>query len=222
MIGRRQPLASARQTFNSMMRNPARVSRTRIASTMDLSFSPEELSFREQVRAFIRDNLPASIRAKAGKSPHYDRADVFQWHKMLDARGWAASHWPPQYGGPGWSPVQRYLFMEALLEAPAPEPLSFNINMVGPVVFTFGNSEQKERFLPKIRSLDYWFCQGFSEPGAGSDLAALRTSARRDGDDYVVNGQKIWTSTAHWADWMFCLVRTTPPRKSGRRESRSC
>src|SRR5277367_4116105 len=177
---------------------------------MDLSFSPEELSFRDEVRAFIRDHLPASIRAKAGKSPHYDRADVLAWHKILDARGWAASHWPPEYGGPGWGPVKRYIFMEELLQAPAPEPLSFNINMVGPVVYTFGSPEQKQRFLPKIRSLDYWFCQGFSEPGAGSDLAALRTSAVRDGGFYLVNGQKIWTSTAHWADWMFCLVRTDP------------
>lgn len=180
---------------------------------MDLSFSQEELAFRDEVRSFIRDNLPADIRAKAGRVPYFEKADVVTWHRILDAKGWVASHWPKEYGGPGWSAVQRYIFMEELLRVPTPEPLSFNINMVGPVVYTFGSQEQKARFLPKIRSLEYWFCQGFSEPGAGSDLASLRTSARRNGDDYVINGQKTWTSTAHVADWMFCLVRTDPGAK---------
>lgn len=180
---------------------------------MDLSYTPAELEFREEVRTFIRDRLPEPIRAKAALSPHYDREDVRTWHRILNEKGWAASHWPVEYGGPGWSAVQRYIFMEELLQAPAPEPLSFNINMVGPVIYTFGTAEQKEHFLPKIRNLDYWFCQGFSEPGAGSDLAALRTSAVRDGDHYVINGQKMWTSTAHEADWMFCLARTDPSAK---------
>ncbi|MCD2172264.1 acyl-CoA dehydrogenase family protein [Rhizobium sp. C4] len=180
---------------------------------MDLSYTPAELEFREEVRAFIRDNLPESIRAKAGLSANYHGQDVRTWHRILNDRGWAASHWPVEYGGPGWSAVQRYIFMEELLQAPAPEPLSFNINMVGPVIYTFGSAEQKAHFLPKIRSLDYWFCQGFSEPGAGSDLASLRTAAVRDGDDYVINGQKIWTSTAHEADWMFCLARTDATAK---------
>ena len=180
---------------------------------MDLSFSPEEIAFRDEVRAFIRDHLPADILAKAGRVAHFDKADVVAWHRILDARGWAASHWPREHGGPGFSPVQRYIFMEEMLRVPTPEPLSFNINMVGPVVYTFGSDAQKARFLPRIRSLDWWFCQGFSEPGAGSDLAALRTSARREGDEYIVNGQKIWTSTAHVADWMFCLVRTDAAAK---------
>jgi len=177
---------------------------------MDLSYSPEELSFREEVRAFIRENLPESIKAKAGKAAFYSAEDVRTWQRILNDRGWAASHWPKEYGGAGWNAVQRYIFLEELLQAPAPEPLSFNINMVGPVIYTFGTQEQKDHFLPKIRSLDYWFCQGFSEPDAGSDLASLRTSAVRDGDHYVINGQKIWTSTAHDANWMFCLVRTNP------------
>ncbi|MBD0416719.1 acyl-CoA dehydrogenase family protein [Oryzicola mucosus] len=180
---------------------------------MDLSYTPAELSFREEVRAFIRQNLPDEIRAKAGLSAYYEAADLRAWQRILNDKGWAASHWPVEYGGPGWSAVQRYIFMEEILQAPAPEPLSFNINMVGPVVYTFGSQEQKAHFLPKIRSLDYWFCQGFSEPGAGSDLASLRTSAIRDGDDYVINGQKIWTSTAHDANWMFCLVRTNTTGK---------
>lgn len=185
----------------------------REAAKLDLTFSQEELAFRDEVRGFIRENLPADIRAKAGRVPYFEKADVVTWHRILDARGWAASHWPKEYGGPGWTAVQRYIFMEELLRVPTPEPLSFNINMVGPVIYTFGSEAQKAHFLPKIRSLDYWFCQGFSEPGAGSDLASLRTTARRDGDEYVINGQKTWTSTAHVADWMFCLVRTDPSAK---------
>ncbi|SFC27853.1 acyl-CoA dehydrogenase family protein [Tropicimonas isoalkanivorans] len=182
---------------------------------MELSFSPDELAFRAEVRAFIRDNLPEDIRAFAHRSGYYKADQVRRWQKILDSRGWAAGHWPVEFGGPGWTAVQRYIFNEELLRAPAPEPLSFNINMVGPVIYTFGTEEQKSRFLPKIRSLDWWFCQGFSEPGAGSDLAALKTSAVTDGDSYVINGQKIWTSTAQHADWMFALVRTDPkaPKK---------
>lgn len=175
---------------------------------MDLTFSQDELAFREEVRTFIRDNLPVDIRAKAGRIAYFEKTDVVTWHRILNAKGWVASHWPKEYGGPGWTAVQRYIFMEELLRVPTPEPLSFNINMVGPVIYTFGSEDQKAHFLPRIRNLDYWFCQGFSEPGAGSDLASLRTSARRDGDEYVINGQKTWTSTAHVADWMFCLVRT--------------
>ena len=177
---------------------------------MELTLSAQELEFREEVRAFVRDNLPDDIRAAAHRSGYYSADHVRRWQRILDARGWAASHWPVEYGGPGWSAVERYVFLEEVQRAPAPEPLSFNINMVGPVIYTFGTEAQKEHFLPKIRSLDYWFCQGFSEPGAGSDLASLKTAAVRDGDDYVVNGQKIWTSTAHHADWMFALVRTDP------------
>ena len=131
---------------------------------------------------------------------------------MLNEKGWATPSWPKAHGGPGWSVVQRWIFLDELHQAPAPEPLSFNVNMIGPVLFTFGTEAQKQRFLPRIANLDDWWCQGFSEPGAGSDLASLRTSARRDGDHYVVNGQKTWQGMAQHADWMFTLVRTDPRR----------
>jgi alkylation response protein AidB-like acyl-CoA dehydrogenase len=177
---------------------------------MELAFSAEELGFRDEVRAFIAENLPESVKVNGGRYPHWSKEDVVAWQRILNAKGWATPHWPAEHGGTNWSAVQRYIFMEELLRAPTPEPLSFNVNMVGPVLCEFGNEEQKKFFLPKVANLDIWFCQGFSEPGAGSDLASLRTSAVRDGDDYIVNGQKIWTSTAHKADWIFALVRTDP------------
>jgi alkylation response protein AidB-like acyl-CoA dehydrogenase len=177
---------------------------------MELAFSAEELGFRDEVRTFIAENLPESAKANGGRWPHWSKEDVVDWQRILNAKGWAVPHWPAQYGGTNWSAVQRYIFMEELLLAPTPEPLSFNVNMVGPVLCEFGNDAQKEFFLSKVANLDIWFCQGFSEPGAGSDLASLRTSAVRDGDDYIVNGQKIWTSQAHNADWIFALVRTDP------------
>ena len=177
---------------------------------MDLAFTAEDLGFRDEVRAFIQQNLPQSARKHAGRYPHWSKQDVVDWQRILNAKGWAVPHWPEEYGGTNWTAVRRYIFLEELLRAPTPEPLSFNVNMIGPVLYTFGSEDQKEFFLPKLRNLDIWFCQGFSEPGAGSDLAALRTSAVRDGDNYVVNGQKIWTSTAHNADWIFALVRTNP------------
>ena len=177
---------------------------------MDLRFTTEELAFRDELRAFIGDHLPAEIleRMRLGHAPN--KAETVAWQRILNARGWAAYSWPKEYGGPGWSPVQRMIFLEENQLAPAPEVSSFNITMIGPVLIQFGSDEQKARFLPRAANIDDWWCQGFSEPGAGSDLAALKTSARRDGDDYVVNGQKIWTSTAHHADWCFCLVRTDP------------
>jgi alkylation response protein AidB-like acyl-CoA dehydrogenase len=177
---------------------------------MELAYSPEELGFRDEVRAFIAQELPESARAHGGRWPHWSKDDVVAWQRILNRKGWAVPHWPVEHGGTTWSAVRRYIFLEELLLAPTPEPLSFNVNMVGPVLCTFGNDAQKDYFLPKLRNLDIWFCQGFSEPGAGSDLASLRTSAVRDGDDYIVNGQKIWTSTAHNADWIFALVRTDP------------
>jgi alkylation response protein AidB-like acyl-CoA dehydrogenase len=177
---------------------------------MDLSFTPEELAFRDEVRAFIRDNLPTDIRdrMRLGYSPR--KEDQIRWQRILNKNGWAAHSWPKEYGGPGWSPVQRMIFLNENQLAPAPETLSFNITMIGPVLIQFGTEAQKSRFLPRAANLDDWWCQGFSEPGAGSDLAALKTSAKREGDHYIVNGQKIWTSTAHNADWCFVLVRTNP------------
>jgi alkylation response protein AidB-like acyl-CoA dehydrogenase len=180
---------------------------------MDLRFTAEELAFRDELRAFIGDHLPADIRERMRLGHASKKAEIVAWQRILNARGWAAYSWPKEYGGPGWSPVQRMIFLEENQLAPAPEVSSFNITMIGPVLIQFGSDEQKARFLPRAANLDDWWCQGFSEPGAGSDLAALKTSARRDGDDYVVNGQKVWTSTAHHADWCFCLVRTDAQAK---------
>ena len=147
------------------------------------------------------------------KGPHVEKPDLIRWQKILNAKGWAVPHWPVEWGGTGWSAVQRYIFMEEMTQWPAPETLSFNTTMIGPVLIAFGSDEQKRRFLPAVANLDIWFCQGFSEPGAGSDLASLTTRAERDGDHYLINGQKIWTSTANHADWIFALVRTSPTAK---------
>jgi len=180
---------------------------------MDLRLSIQEQGFRDEVRDFIRTNLPQDIRdhVRAGYPPRKD--DIVTWQRMLNTRGWATAHWPEEFGGAGLTPVERMILIEEISLAPAPQPLIFNSNMIGPVIIQFGSDEQKRHFLPKIANVDLWFCQGFSEPGAGSDLASLRTQARRDGDDYIVNGQKIWTTTAHQADWMFCLLRTDPQAK---------
>src|SRR6202012_2239118 len=165
---------------------------------------------REEVRTFIRENLPADTRdrMKLGHPPR--KEDTVRWQRILNAKGWAALSWPKEWGGPGWSPIQRMIFLEENQLAQAPDMQVFNITMIGPVLIQFGTDEQKKRFLPRAANLDDWWCQGFSEPGAGSDLAALKTAAKRVGDEYIVNGQKIWTSTAHMADWCFCLVRTDP------------
>ena len=177
---------------------------------MDLRFTPEERAFRDEVRAFIRENLPKDTaeRMRLGHPPR--KQDTVSWQRILNKKGWAAISWPKEWGGPGWSAVQRMIFIEENQAAPAPELLSFNITMIGPVLIQFGTEEQKRRFLPRAANLDDWWCQGFSEPGAGSDLASLKTAARRVDDHYVVNGSKIWTSTAHNADWCFLLVRTNP------------
>jgi len=177
---------------------------------MDLRLTAEELAFRDEVRAFIGDNLPAEIRDRLHAGHSSRKQDIVAWQRILNKKGWAAYTWPKEWGGPGWSAVQRMIFLEEIQTYPAPEVNPFNITMLGPVLIQFGTEEQKQRFLPRARNVDDWWCQGFSEPGAGSDLAALKTAARRDGDDYVVNGQKIWTSTAHQADWCFALVRTNP------------
>src|SRR3954470_5800493 len=177
---------------------------------MDLRFSAEELAFRDELRGFIRDNLPEDIREKLQLGHKVEKPDIVRWQRILNKKGWAAYNWPKEWGGPGWTPIQRMMFLEEIQTFPAPEVNPFNITMLGPVLIQFGSQEQKSRFLPRAANLDDWWCQGFSEPGAGSDLAALKTAARLEGDHYVVNGQKIWTSTAHMADWCFCLVRTNP------------
>src|SRR6478752_7889017 len=177
---------------------------------MDLRFTREENAFRDEVRTFFKENLPDGIRRKAAEGIRYVKDDIVTWQRILNKKGWAVPHWPKEYGGTGWSPVQLYIFKEEMQRAPAPEPLPFGTQMVGPVIIAFGREDQKQKYLPRIRNLDDWWCQGFSEPGAGSGLASLRTAAKREGDHYIVNGQKIWTSTAHNADWCFCLVRTDP------------
>jgi hypothetical protein len=180
---------------------------------MDLAFTPEELAFRDEVRAFIADNYPASLRGKQDEGEELAKADFLAWHRILAAKGWVAPAWPKEYGGPGWTATQRYIFSEELARADTVPILPFGINMVGPVIYTFGTPEQKARFLPGILSGDDWWCQGYSEPGAGSDLASLRTKAERQGDLYIVNGQKTWTTLAQHADWGFFLVRTDPAAK---------
>src|ERR671913_568454 len=180
---------------------------------MDLRFTREENAFREEVREFFRAALPERIRQKLVQGHHTTKEELVEWTRILNRKGWAVPHWPVEWGGTGCSPVQQYLFQDEMQQAPAPQLLAFGANMVGPVIYTFGNDEQKRHFLPRIANLDDWWCQGFSEPGSGSDLASLKTSAKRDGDHYVVNGQKTWTTLGQYADWIFCLVRTDPAAK---------
>ncbi len=180
---------------------------------MDLRYTDEELAFREEVREFFRTELPEDIRRKMINGQVPVKEEINRWQKILNRKGWAVPGWAPEWGGTGWDAVKLHIFKEAMHLAPAPEPLTYNVNMIGPVLIAFGTEEQKKCFLPGIANLDIWFCQGFSEPGAGSDLASLKTRAVRDGNDYVVNGQKLWTGTAHEADYMFCLVRTDPDVK---------
>jgi pimeloyl-CoA dehydrogenase large subunit len=180
---------------------------------MDLRFTPEELAFRDEVRTFMRTALPADIRSKLVEGRRLKKDDLVVWQRILNAKGWAVPHWPAEWGGRNWTPTQHYIFLEELQQAPAPPPLGFGVTMVGPVIIAFGSDAQKKRFLPRIANLDDWWCQGFSEPGSGSDLASLKTSAKRVNGNYVINGQKTWTTTAQYADWIFCLVRTDPAAK---------
>jgi pimeloyl-CoA dehydrogenase large subunit len=180
---------------------------------MDLSLSKEEQAFRDDVRQFFKDNVPPAMKQKLREGRHTSKQDLVEWTRILNKKGWAVPHWPVQWGGTGWSAVQQYIFNEELQMAPAQPPLPFGVNMVGPVIYTFGNDEQKKYYLPRIANMDDWWCQGFSEPGSGSDLASLKTTAKRKGDVYIVNGQKTWTTLAQHADWIFCLVRTDPDAK---------
>jgi alkylation response protein AidB-like acyl-CoA dehydrogenase len=175
---------------------------------MDLNYSAQENAFRAEVRAFLKDSLPDTLRRKVLAGIHHHRDEQVAWQQALYRKGWFAPQWPVQYGGTGWNPVQRYIWEEEYDEAGAPRILPFGPNMVGPVIMAFGNDWHKQRFLPKILSSEEIWCQGYSEPGSGSDLASLKTKAERQGDHYIVNGQKTWTTLAHWADWIFCLVRT--------------
>jgi pimeloyl-CoA dehydrogenase large subunit len=180
---------------------------------MDLSFTREENAFRQEVREFIDKNLPADIRQKMIDGGRVGKDDLVRWTRILNKKGWAVPHWAKEWGGTDWTSTQLYIFKDEIQQAPAPETLAFGTSMLGPVLIAFGNEKQKKQFLPRIANLDDWWCQGFSEPGAGSDLASLKTSAKRVGDHYVINGQKTWTTLAQHADWIFCLVRTDSAAK---------
>jgi alkylation response protein AidB-like acyl-CoA dehydrogenase len=181
---------------------------------MDLNFTPAELAFRDEVRQFISDQLPADIARRVKSGLALRAADFTRWQKILHRRGWGAPGWPTQFGGPGWGPVQMHIYDEEAAAAGAPRTMPFGLKMVAPVIMAFGSPEQQRRFLPGIISGDVWWCQGYSEPGAGSDLASLKARAERrtdaTGEHYVVNGQKTWNTLGQYADWIFCLVRTDP------------
>lgn len=177
---------------------------------MDMQFSAEDLAFREEVRAFLAASLPDRLRDGARRSPGvFVEPDIgLEWHRILYEKGWVAYHWPKEDGGTGWTPTQKFIFEKECALAGAPALSILGLRLVGPVICAFGTPEQKARFLPGILSGTVYWCQGYSEPGSGSDLASLSTGARLDGDEYVINGSKIWTTHAHHADWIFALVRT--------------
>ena len=175
---------------------------------MNLDYSESEQTFREEVQNFIRANIPSTIKAKIDARQKLANEDYIAWHKILYGRGWVAPNWPTEFGGIGWNPLQCHIFDEEIGLAGIPRVMPFGVNMVGPVIMEFGTDAQKEYYLPRILSCEDVWCQGYSEPSSGSDLASLKTRAVRDGDQYVVNGSKIWTTSAHWADLIFCLVRT--------------
>jgi len=183
---------------------------------MDIEFTVQEQAFRQEVRAFLRDNLPGELSERISLGKRLSKAHQVQWMQILDRQGWLAPGWPVEFGGTGWSAVQKHIFDEECFAAGAPKVVSFGLKMVAPVIIKFGSAEQKAHFLPRILSCEDWWCQGYSEPGAGSDLSSLKTRAVREGDHYVVNGQKTWTTLAHFADWMFCLVRTDPDARQQR------
>jgi len=175
---------------------------------MDLAFTPEEVRFRDEVRAFVRTHLPKDLSDKVIHGKRLTKDDYLRWHRALHKQGWVGHTWPKQFGGTGWNAVQQYIFEEECADAGAPQTMPFGLRMVAPVIMAFGSPAQQEYFLPRILSGEDWWCQGYSEPGSGSDLASLKTRAERKGDIYVVNGQKTWTTLAQHADWIFCLVRT--------------
>jgi alkylation response protein AidB-like acyl-CoA dehydrogenase len=177
---------------------------------MDLNFTPEETAFRETVRAFLRDEVPAALTDKVRRGQHLAKTDYETWHRLLNGKGWLANHWPVEHGGPGWNAVQKFIFEHECALAYAPRTVPFGVNMLGPVLIQYGSEAQKRHWLPRILSGADWWCQGYSEPGAGSDLAGVKTSAVKDasGAFYLVNGQKTWTTLGHHANMIFCLVRT--------------
>jgi len=184
---------------------------------MNLDYSAEDQAFRQTVERFIEAALPPELRHKVRNHLRLGKEDFLQWHRIVHRQGWAGASWPKEYGGTGWTAIEQHIWQEACALAGAPIIQPFGISMIGPVLMAYGSAQQKKRFLPRILSGDDWWCQGYSEPGAGSDLASLSTRAERQGDHYIVNGQKAWTTFAQYANWMFCLVRTDPsvPKQKG-------
>ena len=180
---------------------------------MDIHFTPEELAFRSEVRAFLGQNLPADLAENVRLGRRLAKEDHQRWQKILNQKGWYAVNWPVEHGGTDWSVVQKHIFDEECAAAGAPRLVAFGVNMVAPVIIKFGTQTQKDYYLPRILRSEDWWCQGYSEPGAGSDLASLKTRAERDGDHYLVNGQKTWTTLGQHANRIFCLVRTDPSAK---------
>jgi alkylation response protein AidB-like acyl-CoA dehydrogenase len=180
---------------------------------MDLAYAPAEEAFREEVRSWLKDNLPVDLQTRVLNYEELSKDDLQRWHKILAKKGWIAPSWPVDAGGQDWTTVQRYIFEEEMTAAGAPGVAPFGPTMCASVLHKFGTPEQKKRFLPRIYNGDDFWCQGYSEPGSGSDLASLKTRADREGDHYVVNGQKIWTTLGHYGDWIFCLVRTDSSSK---------
>jgi alkylation response protein AidB-like acyl-CoA dehydrogenase len=183
---------------------------------MNLNFTPEELAFRQEVREFVATSLPADIQHKVLNGLILHSEDYTRWQKILHAKGWGGAAWKPEFGGTGWTTTQQYIFEEECAAAGAPRAIPFGLKMVAPVIMQYGSPAQQARFLPKILAADEWWCQGYSEPGAGSDLASVKTRAVRDGNHYIVNGQKTWTTQGQYADWIFCLVRTDAEAKPQR------
>ena len=180
---------------------------------MDLNYSAIELAFRDEVRTWLQANLPADLQQKVQDNAALGKDDYLRWHKILANKGWVAPVWPAEWGGTGWDITRKYIFDEECGYASAPQIVSFGVGMCAPVLLKFGTEAQKKRFLPRIYHGDDFWAQGYSEPGAGSDLASLKTRAERRGDTYIVNGQKTWTTLGHYGDWIFCLVRTNPEAK---------
>jgi alkylation response protein AidB-like acyl-CoA dehydrogenase len=181
---------------------------------MDLQFTTEELAFRDEVRGFLKDKLPEDLSHKVKNGLQLTKQDMERWHAILNERGWLANHWPEQHGGPGWSAVQKFIFEHECALAGTPRIVPFGLSMLGPVLIKYGNEAQKAHWLPRILNGADWWCQGYSEPGSGSDLASVKTSAVRDGDHYIVNGQKTWTTLGQHANMIFCLVRTNREDKA--------
>src|SRR5690606_14219485 len=193
---------------------PSRLISWRI--TMNVNYTAEELAFRDEVRAFLKSELPADIAPKTRLGKHLSKEDHQRWQQILVRRGWYAPGWPVELGGTTWGPVEKHIFDEECAAFGAPRTVPFGVNMVAPVILKFGTQQQIDHYLPRILSGEDWWCQGYSEPGAGSDLASLKTRAVRDGDHYIVNGQKTWTTLGQHADMIFCLVRTDPEAQQQR------